>query len=497
MPKILVVEDNPDFRNTLSELLTEAGYAVQPAATDGEALAAILQGPFDFALMDVRLHEGGEEDASGLSLALAFRVLNPRARVIVLSRYPAKPGPTLRAIRYLGVVDFIDKTQDWSEQVLKAIGGASSETKRSGFKTGEETWLSLSIAIGQCLVARARGRHTCSARTPKILQLNVERYARRAEIARQDPIHSRFHVDGIGRDLWRDIFGEHTEIARVYQQACDKSRLLSLSFETTRDFLRLPLEFTRSDNPLEYLVLQHPLARFLCDADPKREAISPQLLTLTDKLHFLIIASNTESFTLKLPRIDGVDTETRQLRNYLEHQNCIPVDVNLITTRHATYKRVKAELKKRCYDIIHYAGHGSYKPESPEESSLYFWEKEDKQGAIVPMKAAELKMLLGQSEARLVYLSCCYGTAAGDPTALLDDDFLGLADAVAQAGIPSVLGFRWPVSDDGARRMAQVFYQSLLEQASPEVALWCARCELSTPDRNDPTWLSPILIHQE
>ncbi|MCP4529548.1 MAG: CHAT domain-containing protein [Aestuariibacter sp.] len=92
-------------------------------------------------------------------------------------------------------------------------------------------------------------------------------------------------------------------------------------------------------------------------------------------------------------------------------------------------------------------------------------------------------------------MSSCYGTASGDDAALLDDDFLGLADAVVQAGVPSVLGFRWPVSDDGARKLALAFYRSLLEQGSPEIALWSARCELSI-DRNDTTWLSPILIHQ-
>jgi CHAT domain-containing protein len=111
------------------------------------------------------------------------------------------------------------------------------------------------------------------------------------------------------------------------------------------------------------------------------------------------------------------------------------------------------------------------------------------------MKAAELKILLDRSEARFVYLSSCYGTAMGNERALLDDDFLGLADAVAQAGVPSVLGFRWPVSDAGAPKLALAFYRSLLEQGSPEIALWSARCELAV-NRNDTTWLSPILIHQ-
>jgi CHAT domain-containing protein len=78
----------------------------------------------------------------------------------------------------------------------------------------------------------------------------------------------------------------------------------------------------------------------------------------------------------------------------------------------------------------------------------------------------------------------------------MDDDFLGIADAVVQAGVPSTLGFRWPVSDVGAPKLAKAFYGSLLRQGSPEIALWKARRELAGLGRDDPTWLSPILIHQ-
>jgi len=489
MYKILVVDNTPDFRTTLSGLLTDAGHTVRSVANEGDALTAVIQESFDFALVDVRLHEEGEEDESGLSLAMALRTLKPEVRLIMLTHY-IRTKQIVRAVRYFGVVDFIEKTPDVGEQVLKAIADAQKDTKRPRFeKTGAATWLSLSLAAGQPLRARARGRHVCSVYTPKTLQVSLERYARKTEIARQDPTNLRFRVEETGSNLWRDIFVEHPETARAYLEARAKSRSLSLLFETPREFLGLPLEFVRSDNPPEYLILQHPLARFVYDAIPKREALSPQMLALTEKLRVLIIASNTQ------PPIDGVDAETQRLHNYLRHQDCIPVDVELIPTERATYQHVREKLKKQSYDIVHYAGHGLYKAESPEESSLYFWAGEDKQGGVVPMQAAELKMLLGQSEARLVYLSSCYGTAAGDKTALLDDDFLGLADAIVQAGVPSVLGFRWPVSDRGARRLALAFYRSLLEQGSPEIALWSARCELAI-DRNDTTWLSPILIHQ-
>jgi len=52
------------------------------------------------------------------------------------------------------------------------------------------------------------------------------------------------------------------------------------------------------------------------------------------------------------------------------------------------------------------------------------------------------------------------------------------------------------ISDVSAAKLAMAFYMSLLDQGSPEIALWRARCELAT-DLNDMTWLSPILIHQQ
>lgn len=493
MYKILVVEDNFEFQATLIGTLTDAGYETRSALNDGQALSAIVEEPFDAAVMDVRLHEDGQDDVSGLSLALAFRGLNPRARIIILSGYPPDSDAVMRAIRYLGGIKFIQKGPDLAEQLLGTIG----EFLRARFNIGDETKLSMSLATGQCLLSRAQGRHVCSVRTPRILQVDVERYGRRTDVVKRSSDNKHFQIEDIGRGLWHDIFDEHPEVMGAYREARGKGGLLSFLFETNREYLRLPIEFTHSTNPSDYLVLQHPLSRFLCDVVPKREVISPQLLALTKKLRVLIIASNTESIALSLPRIDGVDTETKELLRFLKEQKDIPVEARLIPTERATYQRVRTELNKTDYDIVHYAGHGVHNAFSPDESCLYFWEEEKRQGRIVPMKASELNMLLGQSHARLVYLSSCYGTAAGSTTTLLDDDFLGLADAVAQAGIPSVLGFRWPVTDSGACQLAQSFYRSLLEQGSLTVALWLARREVAALNKSDTAWLTPVLIHQE
>ena len=152
MYKILVVDDNPDFQQTLAGILTDIGYTPRSAMTDREALNAILEEPFDFAFMDVRLHEGGEDDVSGLSLALAFRGLNPRRESSYSRAIRRSSDPVLRAIRYLGVVKFVQKGPDLAEQVLKII----EESEQVRFNVGDETRLAMSLATGQPPLMRAR-----------------------------------------------------------------------------------------------------------------------------------------------------------------------------------------------------------------------------------------------------------------------------------------------------------------------------------------------------
>jgi CHAT domain-containing protein len=105
-------------------------------------------------------------------------------------------------------------------------------------------------------------------------------------------------------------------------------------------------------------------------------------------------------------------------------------------------------------------------------------------------------MLLRDSNVRFVYLSCCRGTTTSAAANLVDNDFLGIADGIIHAGVPAVLGFRWPVSDSGAKTLALEFYTSLAKQGQLDTALLDARREVATRNRDDITWLSPILIMQ-
>ncbi|MFH1636456.1 MAG: CHAT domain-containing protein [Chloroflexota bacterium] len=493
MLKVLVVDDNSDWRQKIKDRLVRINCEAELASNEGEALVQLTQTDFQVAIVDVRLHGDSPEDQSGLSLALAIRSLKPKTQVILLTKY-VRADQVVRAVRYHGVIDFIDKSNpnwfDLLQKTLEETQETQQKEKQLGLQdSSDSSKLSISLIQGRPLMARSRGRHVYSISTPEVLQIKKVDYARKTEMAQKDQKNRRFLVADIGDDLYCDIFDKHYDLKGLYLEARTKSKILTLQFETSRELVNLPLEFIRSDQPEEYLVLQHPLSRFVFNAAPRHYAISPQILAVLPKLRILLISSNT------LPFIGGVDAEIRELQMFLNTQEFFPVEVDTINTRNATYEAVREKLRNCDYDIVHYAGHGYYQTESPEESSIFFWEDKDKQGEVLQMTAAEITLLLRESKVRFVYLSSCYGATTGIDVERLDDDFLGLADAIVQSGVPSVLGYRWPASDTGAKKLACAFYGSLLKQGSLEIALWQARCELAV-NRNDPTWLSPILIHQ-
>ena len=58
MERILVVDDDPGFCKLLATILSEAGYAVETAASVAEALRAGERAHFHLVLTDLRLPDG-------------------------------------------------------------------------------------------------------------------------------------------------------------------------------------------------------------------------------------------------------------------------------------------------------------------------------------------------------------------------------------------------------------------------------------------------------
>lgn len=117
-PTVLVVDDEPLIRWSLSEGLTEGGYAVRLAANAAEARAVLAgaQGAPMVLLLDLRL-----PDVVDLTLLREVRTKWPGVPVVMMSAH-GTPEDARRA-HEMGAYRFVDKPFDVAEMV-RLVGDA-------------------------------------------------------------------------------------------------------------------------------------------------------------------------------------------------------------------------------------------------------------------------------------------------------------------------------------------------------------------------------------
>ena len=322
----------------------------------------------------------------------------------------------------------------------------------------------------------------------------VDRMDRRAIGALRLP-DWRFQVKEIGRELFDELVLNRPEIEKGYQRAVGhvQQAAFSLALHAPRYFMRLPFEALHSEDEGN-LCLKYPMYRVVSgcffDKEPLSTALISQLDSQGERPRALVVASNT--WNTRTSPIPGVEEEVRKVSALLRKHG---FDVCSLSTDEATEKRVRDELTGGGYLLFHYAGHGAYSPDSPEKGALYFWEGTKGKSKVIKLIASQLESLVQNTPLRFVYLSSCWGAHTAPPAALLDDDFLGVMDGLVTSGVPVVLGFRWPVSDDGAQLLAQSFYSAWLdEEKKLDKALYEARRTVADQfGRDERAWFSPIL----
>ncbi len=106
--EILIVDDNSDIRNILSELISELGYSTRIAANYQQALLEIDKKIPDVALIDVKL--SNTENNEGLKLLEHIKLKNKDVPVIIISGH-ANIEMAVNSLR-LGAFEFIQKPFD-------------------------------------------------------------------------------------------------------------------------------------------------------------------------------------------------------------------------------------------------------------------------------------------------------------------------------------------------------------------------------------------------
>jgi CheY-like chemotaxis protein len=90
--KILIIDDDEDFRFILTRTLEKEGYLVQAVGTGAEAIAALKGQRIDLALVDIKMPEMG-----GPETVKEIRKLDPQLPILLVTGSPDWPDKGLRA----------------------------------------------------------------------------------------------------------------------------------------------------------------------------------------------------------------------------------------------------------------------------------------------------------------------------------------------------------------------------------------------------------------
>lgn len=101
--RILVIDDEPDIRSGLSDILADEGYRVETAADADEARAQLAQGGFDLVLLDIWM-----PGTDGLALLREWVQAGELPQPVVMMSGHGTVETAVQATR-LGAYDFIEK----------------------------------------------------------------------------------------------------------------------------------------------------------------------------------------------------------------------------------------------------------------------------------------------------------------------------------------------------------------------------------------------------
>lgn len=306
------------------------------------------------------------------------------------------------------------------------------------------------------------------------------------------------------------FFETTPEVAQAYTKGraiTNNDDRFLITFRCSEEMLSFPFEFIRSlstvDENEKDLALIHPVRRSILGLTTRNRPLATDFFQDPDTA-ILLVSSNASGPVVidnrgyDLPAIPGARKEVEEIEGMIRAgQKQGRIRCSLDVKHDPSVDEMKELLKSNKYDVVHYSGHAMY-CENPENSSMFFCQA-GRSPSVVAEKLTtnQLNYAVRNTRLKLFYLSCCEGAKAGTSDALLNNNFLGIANALLIGGVPSVLSMRWPLNDTTAIHLARLFYRELLSGSPMELALSRARRQLESSHPEDYSWLSPVLVVQD
>ncbi|MDM8549428.1 response regulator [Desulfobacterales bacterium HSG2] len=117
---ILIVDDQENWREVLTDVLTKEGYTVKAVAAFEDAISEISENKFDLLISDVRFEDKFASDIQGIELLNVVKSEKNSLKVMMLTGYPES------------IPDGVLERYKADALILKAPKGSRFDTK--GFK---------------------------------------------------------------------------------------------------------------------------------------------------------------------------------------------------------------------------------------------------------------------------------------------------------------------------------------------------------------------------
>ena len=544
MKRILIVEDKKNLLEDIIKIVLEQSldYECFPASSVEDALRRLDHAFFSLVITDLMLPDEPGKQAKfngGIEVVKRAKQRDQATQVIVITSYA--DARSAQKIRRHGIFFYVDRTRpEYLDILAMEINHAIEKYEHNkGFRQQMVTLKLPENGRGYASIRRPDGveRHSSKSIELEIDLLKAASAAIGSLIYTGETRHRQAMAKFIGRYIWNQIFKEDENLLRALSEAQGASSLdehLIFNISSNREMLDMPLELFHDGH--DFLSLKHPSIRTITNISyDKTSAVSFPVLRRNQRnnkdlapVRILLVAADSCSGELgPIPLVDKeVDIIRDTIKRIIPYSPDIPPEVDVLHSWDANYSYFLKMLGKTrdLYHIVHFAGHGVYNDNNPDGSAIYLYERscaendwieqrrlidewytssddqknqisrkiQSFRGKLKKLRIATLASKFKKVPPSIVYLSCCHSARVGGMHDLVYSNLLGMMDAIAKSGVPTVIGHRWPLIDnENSIEFVKTFYEKLMHDYLPEQALFWARYEIQ--DSLD--WASVVMVN--